>query len=115
MKGCYLIKSFVTTSICSPSRAVALTGKFSHLNSVRDNVDIFDSSQPTFASMLKKEGYQTAVFGKWHLKSEPVGFSNWEVLPGQGYYYQPEFKTQDGLVVEDGYVTDVITDKVLNF
>ena len=114
-EGMLFNKSFVTNSICSPSRAVALTGKFSHLNSVRDNVDIFDSSQPTFATILKEEGYQTAVFGKWHLKSEPVGFSNWEVLPGQGHYYKPEFKTQNGLVVEDGYVTDVITNKVLNF
>lgn len=114
-EGMLFNKSFVTNSICSPSRAVALTGKFSHLNSVRDNLDIFDSSQPTIATILKEEGYQTAVFGKWHLKSEPVGFSNWEVLPGQGHYYKPEFKTKGGLVVEDGYVTDVITNKVLNF
>ena len=84
-EGMLFNKSFVTNSICSPSRAVALTGKFSHLNSVRDNLDIFDSSQPTIATILKEDGYQTAVFGKWHLKSDPAGFSNWEVLPGQGH------------------------------
>ncbi len=114
-EGMIFHKAFVTNSICSPSRATALTGKFSHLNSVRDNLDVFDSSQPTFATMLQNAGYQTAVYGKWHLKSEPVGFDQWEVLPDQGHYYHPELRTKDGIVVEEGYVTDVITNKTLSF
>jgi len=114
-EGMIFHKAFVTNSICSPSRAVALTGKFSHLNSVRDNLDVFDGEQETFAKILQRNGYQTAVYGKWHLKSEPQGFDHWEILPDQGHYYHPEFRTPDGEIVEEGYVTDIITDKTINF
>lgn len=106
---------FVTNSLCSPSRAVALTGKFSHINGVRGNGDVFDGSQQTLPKILQQNGYETAVYGKWHLKSEPTGFDFWEVLPGQGRYYKPNFLTPAGKVTEDGYVTDVITDKTISF
>lgn len=112
-EGMLFQKAFVTNSICSPSRAVALTGKFSHLNSVRDNLDVFDTTQVTFPRLLQKAGYQTAIYGKWHLKSEPKGFDFWEVLPDQGHYYHPEFLTSNGEIKETGYVTDVITDKAI--
>lgn len=107
--------SFVTNSICGPCRAVILTGKHSHLNGFRQNGDRFDGSQQTFPKLLQGEGYQTAVFGKWHLESDPTGFDAWEVLPGQGHYYNPDFLTPAGRIQEQGYVTDIITDKALGW
>ncbi|WP_111683631.1 sulfatase family protein [Winogradskyella tangerina] len=112
-EGMLFKKAYVTNSICSPSRAVALTGKFSHLNSVRDNLDVFDTTQVTFPKLLQKEGYETAIYGKWHLKSRPKGFDYWEVLPDQGHYYHPELLTPNGEIKTLGYVTDVITDKAI--
>lgn len=95
-EGMLFNRAFVTNSICSPSRAVILTGKFSHLNGVRDNVDVFDSTQVTFPKLLQNAGYETAIYGKWHLKSKPTGFDFWEILPDQGEYYHPEFVTPNG-------------------
>lgn len=114
-EGMLFEKAYVTNSICSPSRAVALTGKFSHINGVRDNLDVFDSTQVTFPKILQTNGYETAVVGKWHLKSEPMGFDYWKVLPDQGHYYDPEFRTPNGIVKEDGYVTDVTTNLAINY
>jgi arylsulfatase A-like enzyme len=114
-EGMLFQEAYVTNSICSPSRAVALTGKFSHLNSVRDNLDVFDTAQVTFPRLLQKAGYETAIYGKWHLKSKPKGFDHWEVLPDQGNYYDPEFLTAQGEIKEDGYVTDIITNKAINY
>ena len=114
-QGIRFDNSFVTNSICSPSRAVVMTGKFSHLNGVRDNVNVFDGKQQTFPKLLQKAGYQTAVVGKWHLKSEPTGFDFWRVLPGQGNYYNPDFKTPEGTVNVKGYVTDVTTDFAIDW
>ncbi|MCB9501649.1 MAG: sulfatase [Deferribacteres bacterium] len=108
-------RAFVSNSICAPSRAVAITGKFSHLNSVKDNRDVFDGSQQTLPKILQEHGYQTAVVGKWHLKTEPTGFDYWKVLPDQGDYYQPKFRTPQGIVTEQGYVTDLITDFAIGF
>ncbi len=104
---------FVTNSICAPSRAVILTGKHSHLNGVFTNREEFDASQVIFPNLMQQAGYQTAMIGKWHLKSEPTGFDYWEVLPGQGTYYNPDFRTPEGIVKHTGYVTDIITDKAL--
>ena len=109
-EGMRFDKAFVTNSLCSPSRAVALTGKFSHLNGVTDNEDVFDSAQVTFPKMMRQHGYHTAVIGKWHLKSIPSGFDYWKILPDQGDYYQPEFITSEGTIVEKGYVTEVTTE-----
>ena len=114
-EGMIFQNAFVTNSICSPSRAVALTGKFSHLNTVRDNLDTFDINQQTFPKILQSEGYETAIFGKWHLKSTPQGFDHWEVLPDQGHYYHPEFLTANGTIKTRGYVTNLITDKAINY
>jgi len=107
--------SFVTNSICGPCRAVVLTGKHSHLNGFRQNGDKFDGSQQTFPKLLQQNGYQTALFGKWHLASDPTGFDAWEVLPGQGHYYNPDFLTPEGRIQEPGYVSDIITDKALGW
>ncbi len=114
-EGMLFRNAFVTNSICAPSRAVILTGKHSHLNSVPTNRERFDSTQVTFPKLLRQAGYQTAMIGKWHLKTQPTGFDYWEVLPGQGHYYNPDFRTPEGVVRETGYVTDLVTDKVLNW
>ncbi len=114
-EGMLFHRAYVTNSICSPSRAVALTGKFSHLNSVRDNLDVFDTLQVTFPKILQKEGYETAIYGKWHLKSNPKGFDYWEVLPDQGNYYHPELKSERGLTKHQGYVTDIITQRAIHY
>ena len=105
---------FVTNALSGPSRACILTGKFSHENGFTDNASVFDGSQPTFPSLLQEAGYQTAVIGKWHLISEPQGFDHWCILTGQeeqGDYYTPEFNEDGKAVTEEGYVTDIITDK----
>lgn len=114
-EGILFRNSFVTNSICGPCRAVVLTGLHSHLNGFRQNEDVFDGSQQTFPKLLREAGYQTALFGKWHLVSEPTGFDTWEILPGQGHYYHPDFITPGGQGPVEGYVTDVITDKALNW
>ncbi len=114
-EGMRFDRCLVTNSICGPSRAVVLTGKYSHVNGFRDNASRFDSSQDTFVKQLQQSGYQTAIFGKWHLESDPVGFDTWSVLPGQGRYYNPIFLGPDGKQTVDGYVTDVIADKALEW
>jgi arylsulfatase A-like enzyme len=114
-EGTVFRNAFVTNSICAPSRAVILTGKHSHLNGIFTNREHFDGAQVTFPKLLQQAGYQTAIIGKWHLKTEPTGFDYWEVLPGQGTYYNPDFRTAGGTVEHTGYVTDIITDKVLDW
>lgn len=114
-EGMIFHNALVTNSICAPSRAVILTGKYSHLNTVTNNRDVFDGEQQTFPKILKQVGYQTAIVGKWHLKSEPTGFDFWEVLPGQGHYYNPDFRTAQGTVRREGYVSDVITDRAIDW
>jgi len=112
-------RALVTNSICAPSRAVIQTGRYSHLNGVRDNSDVFDGGQLTFPKLLRAAGYQTAIVGKWHLKSVPTGFDYWEVLPGQGEYYNPDLLTSvadtTARRTREGYVTDIITDLALDW
>lgn len=84
--------SFVANSISGPSRACLLTGKHSHANGFTNNErSSFDGRQQTFPKLLQKAGYQTAIIGKWHLHTLPTGFDYWEILPGQGEYYNPTF------------------------
>jgi len=113
--GAIFQNNFCTNSICGPSRAVILTGKHSHINGFRMNGERFDNSQPTLPKHLRKLGYETAIVGKWHLHGEPTGFDYWDILNDQGNYYNPEFiQGQDTTVVE-GYATDLITDKSLEW
>jgi len=115
-QGMRFDRCMVTNSICGPSRATILTGKYSHLNGFYYNEDTeFDGSQVTFPKLLRNAGYQTAIIGKWHLASDPTGFDHWEVLPKQGLYYKPIFDTPEGTITEDGYVTNVITDKAIDW
>jgi len=106
---------FCTNSICAPCRAVILTGRYSHLNGLRDNALRFDGTQLTFPKLLQQAGYQTAMIGKWHLKSEPTGFDYWNVLPGQGSYYNPDMIEMGNQNRFPGYVTDLVTDFALDF
>jgi arylsulfatase A-like enzyme len=114
-EGIRFAHCFCTNSICAPSRAVILTGKYSHLNGVRDNAVSFDGAQRTFPKILQEAGYQTAMIGKWHLKSDPTGFDYWNVLPGQGHYYNPDLIEMGEKKQHTGYVTDIITDIALDF
>jgi len=114
-QGMLFENSFCTNSICGPSRAVILTGKHSHLNGFMDNGDRFDGDQQTFPKLLQKAGYQTAMIGKWHLSSDPQGFDHWTILPGQGQYYNPDFKTPNGRITVQGYCTDIVTDMALEW
>ena len=116
-QGAIFERSYCANSICGPSRACILTGKHSHINGFLDNNNSrFDGSQPTFPKALQHAGYQTAIIGKWHLASDPTGFDHWEILPGQGSYYNPEFLEMDGSKKRfEGYCTDLITDKALDW
>ena len=114
-EGIRFDRAYVTNSICAPSRAVVLTGKYSHLNGVIDNAVPFDGSQQTFPKLLRGAGYETAFIGKWHLKSEPTGFDYSDRMPGQGFYYNPWFIKDGDTTRVDGYVTDIITDKAIDW
>lgn len=114
---------YTNNSICSPSRAAILTGQYSHVNGVKTLADPLDRNRDNVAKQLQSAGYQTAIVGKWHLKTQPAGFDYYNVLPNQGEYFDPKLKEigqqwQDGNKggeVHSGYVTDVITDVSLNW
>lgn len=115
-EGMLFTNACVTNSICAPSRAVILTGKHSHLNGKIDNNFPFDTTQMTFPQLLQDNGYQTAMFGKLHFGNSPKGFDEFQILPGQGRYYNPEFITKkEGKKTITGYVTDIITDLTINW
>lgn len=115
--GVRFTRSFVANSLSGPSRACMLTGKHSHTNGFRSNeTDRFDSSQPTFPKYLQKAGYQTAIIGKWHLHTLPTGFDTYEIIPGQGDYYNPDFIMHSGDTIQrHGYLTNIITDRSINW
>lgn len=114
--GMLFTRCFVNNSLCAPSRAAILTGKYSNLNGIRGNGDeVFDGSQLTFPRLLHQAGYQTAMIGKWHLVSYPTGFDYWNILPGQGDYYNPDFIHHGDTTRVKGYVTDLIADDAINW
>lgn len=114
-EGTIFRNSFVTNSISGPSRAVLLSGKFSHLNGFKTNDDKFDGSQQTFPKLLQQAGYETAIVGKWHLTSQPTGFDYWNILLGQGIYYNPQFNEMGHTKKMDGYATNITTDIALDW
>ena len=115
-EGMIFHRAMVPNSICGPSRACVLTGKYSHRNGFYDNNrGRFDGSQQTMPKLLQAAGYQTAVIGKWHLVTDPTGFDYWNILPGQGIYYNPPMLRMGAKVKHEGYVTDIITDDSLNW
>jgi len=115
-KGVLFQKAYVSNSICGPSRATILTGKYSHINGFRDNDNSsFNGEQQTLPKILRQNGYSTAIVGKWHLGTVPTGFDFWDILPGQGHYYNPGFINMGKDTVYQGYVTDIITDHAIDW
>lgn len=118
-EGMRFDNAFCTNSICTPSRASILTGTYSHVNGVTTLDTPFDSRLPTFAGLMQEAGYQTALFGKWHLGhgglADPRGFDEWEVFPGQGAYHDPEMINHEGRRTHQGYATDIVTDRSLDW
>ncbi len=114
-EGMRFDQCLVTNSICAPSRAVILTGKHSHINGQLTNGNRFDGAQQTFPKLLQTAGYQTGIIGKWHLRSEPTGFDHWQVLIGQGPYYNPRFLIPGDTIRIEGYTTNIITDLALDW
>lgn len=116
-EGMLFTNAFCTNAICSPSRATILTGKYSNKNGVYILNQQFDSSQVTSNKIFRNAGYQTAVFGKWHLKSVPAGFDDYKVLKEQGRHQNPQFieKGIDTMVTRQGWSTDIITGMTMDF
>ena len=114
-EGVRFTNSFVANSLSGPSRACMLTGKHSHANGFTDNTTTFDGNQQTFPKLLQANGYQTAMIGKWHLVSEPTGFNYWDILIGQGDYYNPKFIKNGERVQREGYATNIVTDLAINW
>lgn len=117
-EGAVLNNAFCTNSICVPSRATVMTGQYSNRNGVYTLSDALSPDSVSIAKVLQANGYQTALIGKWHLKKEPAGFDHFMVMPGQGLYFDPVFKTEDDWQDDGieagkkypGYNTDVVTD-----
>jgi len=114
-EGIRFNQSFCSNAICGPSRAVMLTGKYSHINGHINNSVSFDGEQQTFPKLMQQNNYQTAMIGKWHLRSDPTGFDYWNILPGQGDYYNPDFIEMGEKKNFEGYVTDLITEFTINW
>lgn len=117
-EGMLFANVFCTNSICGPSRASILTGKYGHFNGMLRNDTIFDGGQQTFPKLLQAGGYNTAWIGKWHLFSNPTGFDYWAILTRggqQGTYYNPQFLTPEGDEPEVGYTATLITDRAINW
>ncbi|MBL7152092.1 MAG: sulfatase [Phycisphaerae bacterium] len=137
-EGARLLNCFCTNSICVPSRATILTGQYSHVNGVYTLADKLDPERQNVAKLLQAAGYQTALLGKWHLKTDPTGFDHWNILPGQGRYHnpvmrekpleedndkeedrnegnKPEKEKKPGTKTHEGFSTDVITDLSLDW
>ncbi|HWQ54351.1 MAG TPA: sulfatase [Bryobacteraceae bacterium] len=113
--GMRMENCFCTNSICTPSRAAILTGQYSHRNGVYTLADPLDGSRNNVAKELKTAGYQTAMIGKWHLHNDPTGFDYWNILPGQGLYYDPVFIEGGRKTKHPGYCTDLIGDFSLDW
>ena len=110
-EGFLFLENYCANSICGPSRATVLTGKHSHSNGfMKNDRTKFNGNQPTIPNILQKNGYQTAIIGKWHLNTDPVGFDYYKILNDQGEYNNPDFITKDTIIQEWGYVTNLITD-----
>lgn len=118
-RGMLFTRAYVENSISSPSRATLLTGKYSHMHGQikLGRKPAFNGAQTTFPKLLQQAGYQTALFGKWHLWSEPQGFDAYKILNGQGTYYNPEFSTKEHpeIVREEGYVAHIVTDDAIDW
>lgn len=118
-QGARFRNAFVTTSLCSPSRASILTGQYMHAHRVIDNFTPLDPAIPTFPRLLQNAGYRTAYIGKWHMGGESdqprPGFDHWVSFLGQGQYTDPQFNVNGRRQPRTGYVTDLLTEEALRF
>jgi arylsulfatase A-like enzyme len=115
-EGIRFTRAMVGNSLCGPSRATFLTGLHSNKNGFTDNNSVFNGAQRTLPKLLQERGYQTALVGKWHLVSKPTGFDYWQVLPGQGIYYEPRMINQNGdTVTQHGYATNLISEDAIRW
>ena len=114
-EGMLFRDAFVTNSICGPARATVLTGQYGHLNGVMTNREPLHPTSTTFPRLLQAAGYQTLLFGKWHLRSEPQGFDHYEILSGQGPYYNPTLVSGRDTAAHSGYTLGVVTGRALEW
>jgi arylsulfatase A-like enzyme len=115
-EGMRFDRCLVVNSICGPARAACLTGTYNHINGMVNNSNCkFDGSQITYPKLLQTNGYETAIIGKWHLMSDPTGFDFWQILPGQGIYYNPPMIRNGEVIHPKGYVTEIITDAAIDW
>ncbi len=114
-EGVRLTNCFCTNSICTPSRAAILTGQYSHKNGVYTLNDKIDPAHNHVGKELQRAGYETAMIGKWHLETDPTGFDYWNILPGQGVYYDPVLIDRGERKKHQGYCTDIIADITLQW
>ncbi len=120
-EGAYFPNTFVTTSLCSPSRASILTGQFSHTHTVVDNIASVPPNLVFFPQYLQKAGYQTAFLGKWHMGDQgdapQPGFDHWESFRGQGVYYNPTLNINGKRQSygDSTYITDLLTEHALDW
>ncbi|MGI6417536.1 MAG: sulfatase [Thermoguttaceae bacterium] len=118
-QGAHLANAFVTTSLCSPSRASILTGQYMHHHHVVDNQRPVPPGTTFFPQYLQKAGYATAFIGKWHMgheRDDPrPGFDHWVSFPGQGVYFDPTLNVNGARVETKGYITDILTDQALQW
>lgn len=120
-EGAHLKNAFVSTALCSPSRASILTGQYAHTHTVVDNDAPLPDDLMFFPQYLQKKGYQTAFFGKWHMGNTDdmpqPGFNHWLSFQGQGVYYSPTFNINGKRIkqAEGSYITDLLTDYAIGW
>lgn len=114
-EGMLFLNAFVTNSICGPARATVLTGQYGHINGVMTNSEALHPTAVTFPMLMKNGGYETALFGKWHLRTKPQGFSHYEMLAGQGPYYNPVLHSESDSMRYTGYTLDIVTDRAMRW
>lgn len=118
-EGVMFDRAYVTTALCSPSRASILSSQYAHQHGVLDNNTRLDDALPTFPKLLQGAGYETAFIGKWHMGGDTAeprpGFDDWISFRGQGVYRDPVLNINGVESKHEGYVTDLLTDHALNF